>query len=151
MGLENKAGNVEVGNIVEGKITGIAKFGAFVELISQKATGLVHISEISNDFVKNVSDHFKEGQIVKVKVLSISKDGKMELSIKQAATPKIEKNVRAVSTPSKDQVPDNQKPPAVNNNFEDMMAKFKRISADKLCDINRQTEVRRSRNGNRGN
>ena len=58
---------LEVGSIVEGKVTGITKFGAFVELPDGKV-GLVHISEVSTSFVKEIKDHLTEGQSVKVKV-----------------------------------------------------------------------------------
>ncbi len=74
---------LEVGAIVDGKVTGITNFGAFVELPEGK-TGLVHISEVASTFVKEVKDYLKEGQEVKVKVLSITDGGKIGLSIKQA-------------------------------------------------------------------
>ena len=73
---------VKVGQIVEGRVTGIAKFGAFVE-ISEGVTGLVHISEVADSFVKDVNDFLKENEIVKVKVISISEDGKISLSIRK--------------------------------------------------------------------
>ncbi|MBR5540047.1 MAG: S1 RNA-binding domain-containing protein, partial [Clostridia bacterium] len=65
---------IEVGAILEGKVTGITKFGAFVELAPGK-TGMVHISEVANTYVKEITDHISEGQTVKVKVLSIGEDG----------------------------------------------------------------------------
>jgi len=74
---------IEVGAILEGKVTGITKFSAFVELPSNK-TGMVHISEIAPVFVNDIHDFVKEDQIVKVKVLSISEDGKIALSMKKA-------------------------------------------------------------------
>ena len=74
---------LEVGAVVEGKITGIVPFGAFVD-IGEGKSGLVHISEISDVFVKEVSKHVEVGQTVKVKVIKINNDGKIELSIKQA-------------------------------------------------------------------
>lgn len=58
---------VEIGEILEGKVTGITKFGAFVELPGGK-TGMVHISEVSNSYVEDISQHLKEGDQVKVKV-----------------------------------------------------------------------------------
>ena len=58
---------VEVGQIVEGKITGITRFGAFVE-ISEGVTGLVHISEVADSFVRDVNDFLKEDEIVKVRL-----------------------------------------------------------------------------------
>ena len=74
---------VLVGAIVEGTVTGITNFGAFVQLPEGKS-GLVHISEISHDYVEKVADYLKKGDKVKVKVLSISKDNKISLSIRQA-------------------------------------------------------------------
>ncbi|MBE6874688.1 MAG: S1 RNA-binding domain-containing protein [Ruminococcus albus] len=74
---------LEVGKIYEGKVTGITKFGAFVEL-DKDTTGMVHISEVANTFVNEIKDHLQEGQTVKVKVLSLGEDGKISLSIKKA-------------------------------------------------------------------
>ena len=72
-----------VGEIREGKVTGITKFGAFVSLEGGKS-GLVHISEVANTFVSDVHDHVQIGQSIKVKILSITDDGKINLSIKRA-------------------------------------------------------------------
>lgn len=74
---------LEVGSIVEGKISGIAKFGAFVDLGDGK-TGLVHISEVAQEYVSDVNDFLKIGDKVKVKILSIDERSKFALSIKQA-------------------------------------------------------------------
>lgn len=74
---------LEVGKIYEGKVTGITKFGAFVEL-EPGTTGMVHISEVANTFVNEIKDHLTEGQQVKVKVLNITDEGKISLSIKKA-------------------------------------------------------------------
>lgn len=75
-----------VGEIFEGKITGITKFGAFVSL-PDGSNGLVHISEIANTYVNDVHDHVAEGQSVKVKVIGINETGKINLSIKKAEAP----------------------------------------------------------------
>lgn len=74
---------IEVGTKLEGKVTGITHFGAFVDL-SGGVTGLVHISEIADNYVKDVNDHLKIGDVVTVKVINVDKDGKIGLSIKQA-------------------------------------------------------------------
>lgn len=74
---------ITVGRVVEGTVTGITNFGAFVQLPEGKS-GLVHISEISDDYVEKVADYLKKDQKVKVKILSISEDGKISLSIRQA-------------------------------------------------------------------
>lgn len=73
----------QVGMVIEGKVTGITKFGAFVALPEGKS-GLVHISEIANTFVNDVHDYVQDGQTVKVKIIGIGDDGKINLSIKKA-------------------------------------------------------------------
>jgi len=75
-----------VGSILDGKVTGITKFGAFVALPEGKS-GLVHISEIAYSYVNEVSDHLSEGQEVKVKVIGIDQANRINLSIKQVAPP----------------------------------------------------------------
>ena len=77
---------LQVGMVTEGKVTGITKFGAFVALPDGKS-GLVHISEIANTFVNDVHDYVQDGQTVKVKVIGIGDDGKINLSIKKAEDP----------------------------------------------------------------
>lgn len=74
---------LQVGMVIEGKVTGITKFGAFVALQEGKS-GLVHISEIANTFVNDVHDYVQDGQTVKVKIIGIGDDGKINLSIKKA-------------------------------------------------------------------
>ena len=74
---------LEVGAIFEGKVTGITKFGAFVDLGGGK-TGMVHISEVAPVFVKEIRDFVTEGQTVKVKIIGINDDGKISLSMKKA-------------------------------------------------------------------
>ncbi len=80
---------IEVGIKVEGKVTGITHFGAFIEL-SQGVTGLVHISEIADNYVKDVNLHLKLNDKVLVKVINVDKDGKIGLSIKQTVDRPIE-------------------------------------------------------------
>ena len=75
-----------VGSVLEGKVTGITKFGAFVSLPEGKS-GLVHISEIAYTYVNDVKDHLQEGQEVKVKVIGIDDSGRINLSIKKAQDP----------------------------------------------------------------
>lgn len=85
---------VEIGKIVDGVVTGITNFGAFVQLPDGK-TGLCHISEIADSYVKSVGDHLTEAQPVKVKIISVDEKGKVSLSIRQAAekteTPAVKK------------------------------------------------------------
>lgn len=77
---------LSVGSIVDGKVTGITKFGAFVALPEGKS-GLVHISEIAYSYVNEVSDHLQEGQEVKVKIIGIDQANRINLSIKQVTPP----------------------------------------------------------------
>ena len=84
---------LEVGSIVEGTVSGIAKFGAFVELPENKV-GLVHISEVANEYVSDVAQYLKVKDTVKVKVISIDAKGKIALSVKQAQ-PKMEEKKEA--------------------------------------------------------
>ena len=152
MCLETGEKKLEVGAVVSGRVTGIAKFGAFVEIAPRK-TGLVHISEISNDFVKNISDYFKEGQIVNVKILNISPSGKFELSIKQADNQTTLGENQLSGEKSLDDKPFFRKSnqPAKANSFEDMMAKFKKVSEDKLSGMAAPAENRRRRNFHNNN
>lgn len=77
---------LEVGEVFEGKVTGITKFGAFVAMPDGK-NGLVHISEIANTYVNDINEFVKEGQVVKVRVIGIADGGKVNLSMKQAEAP----------------------------------------------------------------
>ncbi|MDD5194114.1 MAG: polyribonucleotide nucleotidyltransferase [Candidatus Omnitrophica bacterium] len=78
----NLTKEIEPGEVFEGKITRIANFGAFCEILPGKQ-GLIHVSEIANTYVKDVRDFLKEGDIVKVKVIGIDNQGKINLSMKQ--------------------------------------------------------------------
>ena len=77
---------IEVGSVLDGKVTGITKFGAFVALPGNRS-GLVHISEIAYSYVNDVHDHLAEGQEVKVKVIGVDANNRINLSIKQALPP----------------------------------------------------------------
>lgn len=135
-----------VGEIVEGKITGITSFGVFVDLGEGK-TGMVHISEIAQTFVNEIRDFVKENDVVKMKVLNISEDGKISLSIKRAMEPK---NIaqKQHGGPSR---PDNYVwTPKRNENasFEEMMNKFKQTSEEIFSDLKRKNpDGRRSKRG----
>ncbi|UTR15794.1 S1 domain-containing post-transcriptional regulator GSP13 [Salipaludibacillus sp. LMS25] len=87
------SGQYEVGSIVEGKVTGIKPFGAFVAL-DEKKQGLVHISHVAHGYVKDINEELSVGDEVKVKVLSIDEEsGKISLSIKETQ-PKPERTER---------------------------------------------------------
>lgn len=142
---------LEVGAILEGKVTGITKFGAFVELPEGK-TGMVHISEIAPTFVKEIRDYLTENQTVKVKVLSISEDGKISLSIKKAMAPppQQQRPFSGNRGGSRFNGGDWQKKSSEPASFEDMMAKFKQTSDEKMSDLKRVTEAKRGGFSRRG-
>lgn len=128
---------IAVGKVVEGTVTGITNFGAFVQLPERK-TGLVHISEISEDYVEKVSDYLKKGEKVKVKVLSINKEGKISLSIRQAK-PKTSEPIEIDWS----RTDDRQK----NMSFEDKMSKFMKESNERQDQL-KSRETRKGRNKN---
>ncbi len=135
-----------VGEIVEGKVTGITNFGVFVDL-GDNQTGMVHISEVAQSYVNDINEHVKQGDTVKTKVLNIGEDGKISLSIKRAQEPK--RGERRQKLPPK---PDNSfvwtERRDESASFEDMMNRFKQVSDDKFSDLKRKnTDSRRPRRG----
>ena len=140
-----------VGSILDGKVTGITKFGAFVALPEGKS-GLVHISEIAYSYVNQVSDHLKEGQEVKVKVIGIDENGRINLSIKKAMDPppRPAGQGRPMGRPGGHNGGGFRgKPaPAEPASFEDRLKQFMGASDSKLSEL-RQSERRSSRRGGR--
>lgn len=134
---------LEIGSVVEGKVTSIAKFGAFV-LLPEGKSGLVHISEIANAFVSDVNEFVQVGQSVKVRVLNISEDGKINLSIKRAeeqsaAAPA--RPPRAPRRPESERPRENAAPRmgevaprSENQEFEDKLKKFMQESDSRIAD-----------------
>ena len=125
---------VSVGEVVEGIVTGITNFGAFIQLPEGKS-GLVHISEISHDYVEKVADYLKKDQKVKVKILSINNDGKISLSIRQAK-PKTNKPVE-VEWNKQDEI---QK----GMSFEDKLNMFLKDSNEKMDQLKTRDTRRNS-------
>ena len=155
-----------IGAIVNGKITGITAFGAFVET-EDGSRGMIHISEISHSYVENIKSVLRIGQAVTVKVLSVSDDGKVALSLKQLEKTEDGKKPSAnrkpkPSEPRKPRKKYEPAPPVTSpgdfewqssssgGSFEDMMSKFKRTSEDKMSDLKRGESRGYSRRGNGG-
>ena len=140
-----------VGSVLEGKVTGITKFGAFVSLPEGKS-GLVHISEIAYSYVNDVKDHLKEGQEVKVKVIGLDENGRINLSIKKAMDPppRPAGQGRPMGRPGGHNGGGFRgKPaPAEPASFEDRLKQFMAASDSKLSEL-RQSERRSSRRGGR--
>ena len=158
--------SLSVGNIVNGKIIGITNFGAFVET-DGGVRGMIHISEISRSYVEDIKSVLKVGQVVTAKVISISDDGKIALSLKQLDDSDGSKKTPAKNRQRQSQPPKQRKkyepaPPVTSpgnfewqssaggGSFEDMMSKFKRTSEDKMSDLKRGESRGYSRRGNGG-
>ena len=144
---------IDIGSVYDGTVTGLTKFGAFVKL-ENGVSGMVHISEVSNEYVNDISEHLSEGDSVKVKVIEINEKGKVSLSIKKAL-PQQEKP-KQPKPQSKNRNNDNRgwkgnapQEPSAPMSFEDMMAKFKAQSEDKMSDLKRFTDKRGGSNGYR--
>jgi S1 RNA binding domain protein len=146
---------IEVGAKLEGRVTGITHFGAFVDL-ADGVTGLVHISEIADHYVKDVNDHLKIDDIVTVKVIHVDKDGKIGLSIKQA----IDRPEGYVppqrsdrqGRPGGDRRPGGRggfKSAPGRMSFEEKMSRFLRDSEERISSLKRNTEGKRGGRGSR--
>lgn len=116
---------LEAGTVLEGVVVKITHYGAFVEFPDGKS-GLVHISEIADTYVKDVRDYLKEQERVKVKVLGYNEKGKLDLSVKQALEP-AERQARMRAKVS----------------FDEKLAKFLKESEERLLDLKRNTEAKR--------
>ncbi len=147
---------LEVGSIVEGKVTGITKFGAFVALPGGKS-GLVHISEVASAFVNDIHDFVQVGQEVKVRVIGVSPEGKISLSIKRAAenAPAQEREQPRRSFTPKPRPTGFAAPertaadgPSADQDFEDRLKKFMQESDSRIAD-SRRYEQQRSRSRRR--
>ncbi|PYZ91557.1 RNA-binding protein S1 [Salipaludibacillus keqinensis] len=139
--------SIEVGSKYQGKVTGITNFGAFVELPGG-ATGLVHISEVADSYVKEINEFLSVGDEVTVKVMNVEKDGKIGLSIRKAKDqPK---------SPPSDRRPPRKSPKSKQRDqrpisFEDKMNRFLKDSEERLSSLKRNTESKRGgRNSKRG-
>ena len=127
------------GNILEGTVVNITNFGAFVEI--EGKTGLVHISEVADSFVKDIREHLSEQDKVKVKVISIDDNGKISLSIKQANV------VRKSAKPAEIEWTQEKKRNSAGN-FEDIMSRFLKDSEERQQDFKKHQEFRsRNRKG----
>ena len=145
-----------VGNIYEGKVTGITGFGAIVQLAPGKS-GMVHISEIANTYVDDIKKHIKEGDTVKVKLIAIDQNGRINLSIKKALPvpekPQAAPKPRNASPakPAGNQAPAGTAAPVMeaatieksaDSLFEDKLRMFMQRSESKMSDLRMQKDKR---------
>ena len=115
---------VEVGSIVEGTVQKVMDYGAFVELDSGES-GMVHISQVDKNYVRDIREHIREGDRVTVKVVGQKEDGKIDLSIKQAE-------------PGYEERP--QRKGGRDPEFEQKLKKFMHQSQERLVDLKRHKE-----------
>ena len=137
--------SLAVGSIVEGTVTGITNFGAFVELPSGQ-TGLVHISEVADVYVNDINEYLKKAEKVKVKVLSVDPSGKkIGLSIRQAqeGASAVRPRVAAMGGGR------GGRGRPMPGTFEDKLKRFMKDSEERLGDLRRNTEGKRGGRGSR--
>ncbi|WP_066185612.1 MULTISPECIES: S1 domain-containing RNA-binding protein [Gracilibacillus] len=133
--------SIEVGSKLQGKVTGITNFGAFIELPGGK-TGLVHISEVADNYVKDINEHLTVGDEVTVKVLNVEDDGKIGLSIKKAKDESNSSNRRKSQGNGKNNRDRGE-------SFEQKMNRFLKDSEDRLATLKKHTESKRGGRGAR--
>jgi Predicted RNA binding protein (contains ribosomal protein S1 domain) len=154
---------IEVGTKVDGKVSGITNFGAFIDL-GENRSGLVHISEVSDGFIKDIHDVLNVGDTVKVKVLSIADDGKIALSIRKAVDHPVQKETAKVASTSHHsngnfhgrpagnmdrKYSHNQHSHRDNHHFDQMLSGFLKDSESRLSTLKRNTDGKRGGRGGR--
>lgn len=137
----------EIGTILNAKVTRIMPFGAFIRT-DDGLTGLVHISEVSLNYISDINEHLKVGDSVKAMIVKIEDDGKLSFSIKKAKKtkkkePKKKERIRPADI-------DWSKKEDENLSFEDKLSKFKMISDENMADLKRSNESKRSGGYKRG-
>ncbi|AEF16288.1 MULTISPECIES: S1 domain-containing RNA-binding protein [Thermoanaerobacterium] len=134
----------QVGEVVEGTVLNITDFGAFVQLPEGK-TGLVHISEVANTYVKDINEFLKENDKVKVKILSMDKGGRISLSIKKALPkPKQVKSNKGYDS-------DNYSNRNNNISFEERISKFLKDSDERQQQLKKNFDSKRRGGGYKRN
>ena len=144
---------IEVGSVVEGVVTGITNFGAFVELPEGK-TGLIHISEVADVSVNDVHDFLRERDTVKVKVLTVDDRGKIGLSIKALQDKTAASAQPAAASARPPRPPRDMRRTAASRqigspSFEDKLSRFLKDSDERLTDLRRKTDSKRGGRGSR--
>ena len=144
---------IEVGSVVEGVVTGITNFGAFVELPEGK-TGLIHISEVADVYVNDVHDFLRERDTVKVKVLTVDDRGKIGLSIKALQDKAVAPAQPSAAPARPPRPPRDMRRTAASRqigspSFEDKLSRFLKDSDERLTDLRRKTDSKRGGRGSR--
>ena len=129
--------NHKIGDIIEGKVVHLIKIGAFVD-IGEEKNGFVHISEMAYDYINMPSDLVSVGDVVKVKIINVTDDGKIGLSIKRTV-PKAKNECYSRNEIAKDKTKNKQ------DSFEAMMKKFQSVSDEKLSDLKKYIKTKQGR------
>ena len=143
---------LEIGQVYEGIVTGITQYGAFVEVHpaeSERVTGMVHISEIADTFVRDIHEFLHESDTVQVRMIGVNPQGKISFSMRQAAEAEsAEKMPKPAPRPKRREAarPRVYEPkpviPQSEMSFEDKLLYFKQCSEEKICDLKRGSERR---------
>ena len=164
----------EIGAVLSGKVTKVASFGAFVAL-EGGGSGMVHISELSEGYVRDIAGAVHIGDTLRVKVISVDERGRIGLSVRQALTDGERAAARAAAEEEKRNARASRSAPVISPSdipceytpcirsskssagdaFEDMMNRFKAASNEKMSDLRRYNEGKRGtgsgrRGGKRG-
>ena len=158
--MEGKVLVIEVGSVVDGVVSRITTFGAFVDIEGGK-NGLIHISEISDVYVRDVHDFLSEGDKVQTKVISIDERGKIALSLKQMKK-QGQETERESESPSRNRFSRNERSDQrfdrienkrpirqLSASFEDKLSRFMKDSDERQADIKRKTDSKRGGRGSR--
>lgn len=140
---------LETGAIYEGIVKSITQYGAFVEVRAAEGekpvTGMVHISEVANAFVRDIRDFLNEGDSVRVRIIGVNPQGKISMSVKQAAETEMPAEAprrRQRSQPKPLIYEPKRSVPQSEMSFEDKLLHFKQASEEKICDLKRGSERR---------
>ncbi len=134
---------VAVGDIIAGKVAKVTNYGAFVDLAGG-GSGMIHISEVANTYVKDIGEYLQVGEEVTVKVIGINEAGKVSLSIKET----MQKGPQGGGKPQRSGYPPRTwnrpaPPPSTGDAFEDMLSRYKRSSDDRMSDLKKVLDTRR--------
>ena len=133
----------KIGEIIKGTVTGIKQYGLFLKLDNE--SGFCHISNASNKFIKNLNDLFYIGQYINVKIIEITEQGKINVSIKDCQNNidnTKEKNNSKVTKKNNTSVKENEKE---KETFEEMLTNFMKISDDKISAMNKRKQKNKRR------
>ncbi|WP_123042704.1 S1 domain-containing RNA-binding protein [Cohnella candidum] len=144
---------IEVGTKMEGKVTGITHFGAFVDL-SGGVTGLVHISEVADSYVKDIHEHLKVNDVVTVKVINVDQNGKIGLSIRQAVDKPPEQQQQSYPRGPRGGGDRGGRPfkgggGGGRASFDDKLSRFLKDSEERISSLKKSTESKRGGRGGR--